>query len=68
MHMHKLNVLLTLTFQPLFDKTPQQTPTVVTKRRAHVVVGFKAVWHVNFKTLLLKLNTHPNKHTIMYPE
>lgn len=68
MHTHAQthDVPLTLTLQPLFDETPQQTPTVVTKGGAHVVVGLKAVWHVNFKALLLKLRAHT--HTIMYPE
>lgn len=60
MHTHAQthDVPLTLTLQPLFDETPQQTPTVVTKGGAHVVVGLKAVWHVNFKALLLKLRAH----------
>lgn len=53
-------VMLTLTLQSLLDETPQQTPTVVAKGGTHVVVGLKAMWHVNFKTLLLKLNLHPN--------
>lgn len=57
------DVLLTLTLQSLLDQTPQQTPTVVTKGGAHVIVGLKAVWHVNFKALLLKLNTYTNKQT-----
>lgn len=45
----------TFTLEALFDKTPQQTSTVVAEGGTHVVVGLKTVRHVNFKALLLEL-------------
>ena len=45
----------TFTLESLFDKTPQQTSTVVAKGGTHVVVVLETVGHVNFKALLLEL-------------
>jgi hypothetical protein len=47
--------LPTFTLEALFDQAPQQTATVVTEGRTHVVVVLEAVWHVNLKALLLEL-------------
>lgn len=54
----KNNIVLTFTLEALFDHSPQQTPTVVTEGRAHVVIGLEAMWHVNLKALLLKLQMY----------
>ena len=42
------------TFESLPDQPPEQAATVVTEGRAHVVVNFEAVRHVDVETFLLK--------------
>jgi len=50
-------LLCTFTFESLFDQPPEQAAAVVTEGRAHVVVNFEAMRHVNVETFLLKLRT-----------
>lgn len=47
--------LHTFTFESLFDQPPEQAAAVVAEGRAHVVVNFEAVRHVNVETFLLEL-------------
>lgn len=50
-------LLLTFTLEPLFDQPPEQAAAVVAEVRAHIIVNFEAMRHVDFETFLLKLRT-----------
>lgn len=53
----KEHIRLTFTFKALFDKTPQQTTTMVTECGALVVIALEAMRHINLEALFLELRT-----------